>query len=849
VRHLHKRLAKLHLAKGASFSKCMGDKCSKAPEVESVWADGRGRAWHCQKCHDKWIQDNKDAEGEDGWMPLDILKEKAVPNGVVTGKYGEYPKVAKAEGKKQWGGTDIGLFIPLPKNLANKFPSLAPKDTSPSHVTFLYIGDIKTEEEQKKLLQVLKDVHGKWWPEVTATLDGLDHFEHKDKDRRVAHVKVDFDKDLSGMRHRVKQALQDAGIPVSDSFPEYKPHVTLKYMDGSDSPDYDGEVPEGSWKFKGMEVWGLPEVHKIKFGPSIHKVSEQWLAKQASNPQLGPRQPLIDKIKYRVKSSYQGVLVAVYAGRKRIGAMVSHWGSQRRQDACQKDIEKLKDSQPKLADAKVLAVYKAFLTDESYRGQGVGKAMYEATMVRGFKEEGPFMFVPMKCSIGSGTSDDAVRVWISLGRRYPSSGKVIGVVRRPTLPAEIKMSTLSARVASRWLHNKVAWSLHGSTHAKSVALMKWLSEATRKLGVAREAYVVGGAVRNFLIDRPIKDIDIVFDSIAAKHDSDWLAAKLARMIPVPTNVTTNQYGVAILTVKGPWDLDGEDMKGEVIEIANARKESYGGAGGKGYKPSEVEPATIEEDLLRREFTFNTLLWRLDDLASGPEKAEILDLTGCGRKDLEDGILSCPSNPDKTFSDDPTRILRAIKFTGKYGFKIPPDLAKSIKRNAPKMKRMPWEAIGTILVENILKEPTARKSLKQMKDLGILDVISEMIKSTPPFKTYMAGQFKKNRQVGLLLDMMDLGLPVGTALQGLKLNPKQMQRFREITIGMDEKDAGQYLDVLLKPPVDNRKVFEALDLQGPDRSKIKPAAQQLLLQDPSLASNARKLTDEVIRALR
>ena len=155
--------------------------------------------------------------------------------------------------------------------------------------------------------------------------------------------------------------------------------------------------------------------------------------------------------------------------------------------------------------------------------------------------------------------------------------------------------------------------LADAAHARSIALMKFLSEVTQRAGVAKHVYVVGGAVRNFIIDRPIKDIDVMVDSISlGGKDSAWVAKTLARAIPTQTNTTTNQYGVAIVTVKGPWVLDGQDMQGEVIEIANARKESYGGSGGKGYKPSMVEPATIEEDVLRREFTFNCMAGEVCD---------------------------------------------------------------------------------------------------------------------------------------------------------------------------------------------------------------------------------------------
>jgi poly(A) polymerase len=238
---------------------------------------------------------------------------------------------------------------------------------------------------------------------------------------------------------------------------------------------------------------------------------------------------------------------------------------------------------------------------------------------------------------------------------------------------------------------------------KITALMKFLSQAATRLGVASHTYIVGGAVRNFLLDLPPKDVDVVIDTVAlgGKKDSSWFAKQLQRFIPAQTNLTENQYGVAILTISGAWLLEGHSMQGEVIEIANARKESYGDPSGKGYKPHMVEPATIEEDLLRRDFSVNTLMWKLLDLEHGPERAEVLDLLGVGRKHLEEGVLQTPLNPDRTFSDDPTRMLRAIRFCIKYNLKIPPEMAESIRRNAPKLKNVPWNAV-LVLVQSLLE---------------------------------------------------------------------------------------------------------------------------------------------------
>jgi poly(A) polymerase len=238
---------------------------------------------------------------------------------------------------------------------------------------------------------------------------------------------------------------------------------------------------------------------------------------------------------------------------------------------------------------------------------------------------------------------------------------------------------------------------------KITALMKFLSLAAKRLGVGEHVYVVGGAVRNHLLGLAPKDIDVVVDSVAlgGKKDSEWFARQLARLIPAQTNLTTNQYGVAILTVSGPWTIDGHDLKGEVIEIANARKESYGGPEGKGYKPHMVEPATIEEDLLRRDFTVNTLLWRLEDLEQGPQKAKVLDLLGKGVSDLQDKRLVTPVDPDITFSDDPTRMIRAVRFCVKHGFELPEDISASIRKNAHKLTNAPWNAIF-VLVGDLLE---------------------------------------------------------------------------------------------------------------------------------------------------
>ncbi len=390
-------------------------------------------------------------------------------------------------------------------------------------------------------------------------------------------------------------------------------------------------------------------------------------------------------------------------------------------------------------------------------------------------------------------------------------------------------------------------------HGRSIALMKFLSAVARHLGVARDVYVVGGAVRNFLLGAPIKDIDVTFDSVGVGggKDSAWFAKEVQRSIPVRTSLVTNQYGVAILTVSESWALDSHEMKGETIEIANARKESYDPSGhGKGYKPHMVEPSTIEDDVHRRDFTMNTLLWRMHDLAEGPEKAEILDLTGLGRQHLEERLLHTPLDPDKTFSDDPTRMLRAVRFVAKYNLHIATEVATSIRRNAPALKNMPWDAVRKIVTEDILDAPNPRRSIVLLKELGLASVLKEMLHAEPGMAAAL-GRSLNDHEAHVLLDLLDLGWVVRTPISFL--DAAGQKRLREILLQESPALGKQVVEALKKPPVDQQALFTSFDMPPKERGQVVQVARQLLLADPALAANPalleRKLEEELVLKFR
>lgn len=193
----------------------------------------------------------------------------------------------------------------------------------------------------------------------------------------------------------------------------------------------------------------------------------------------------------------------------------------------------------------------------------------------------------------------------------------------------------------------------------------------------REAYVVGGYVRDLMLGIPSKDIDFVtvgsgIELARAVADSIGKGAHLA---------TFATYGTAQVTAPG---LD--------LEFVGARKESYS----RQSRNPIVEDGTLDDDLSRRDFTINAMAICIN----GDRFGELIDRFD-GVKDLERKVIRTPLDPDTTFSDDPLRMLRAIRFATRLGFSIDPETFKSIKRNASRLEIITRERINDELMKIML----------------------------------------------------------------------------------------------------------------------------------------------------
>ena len=179
-----------------------------------------------------------------------------------------------------------------------------------------------------------------------------------------------------------------------------------------------------------------------------------------------------------------------------------------------------------------------------------------------------------------------------------------------------------------------------------------------------------------------------------------------------------RFGTAKFNLRGVVH-NGIDLSNMDIEAVMPRKEQYTA----GSRKPTVTGGELKDDVERRDFTVNSLL---KDLSTG----EILDLTGMGKADIKAGIVRTPLNPDKIFTDDPLRMLRAIRFAVKYNWKLPMFMLRGLKKNASQLQNISQERIRDEL-NKILVTASPDKGIKLLKITGLLQfVIPEL---TPAIK--------------------------------------------------------------------------------------------------------------------
>ena len=227
-------------------------------------------------------------------------------------------------------------------------------------------------------------------------------------------------------------------------------------------------------------------------------------------------------------------------------------------------------------------------------------------------------------------------------------------------------------------------------------IFKVISQASQELNV--DSYVIGGFVRDLLLNRDFKkDIDVV-----AVGSGIELALKVSQLLPKKPKVQVfKTYGTAMLRF--------EDTE---IEFVGARKESYHFES----RNPVVENGTLEDDQNRRDFTINALALSLNAANFG----ELSDPFN-GLEDLKNKIIRTPLDPDITFSDDPLRMLRGIRFANQLGFEIEENSLNSITKNADRIKIISGERIVDEL-NKILSTDKPSVGFLLLFKTGLLDII-------------------------------------------------------------------------------------------------------------------------------
>ena len=232
-----------------------------------------------------------------------------------------------------------------------------------------------------------------------------------------------------------------------------------------------------------------------------------------------------------------------------------------------------------------------------------------------------------------------------------------------------------------------------STAPLSLPVFRQISAIAARQDVP--AFVVGGYVRDFYLGRPSTDIDVV-----VVGSGIGLAEELGRELRTKVSVYKT-FGTAALRTRGVE-----------VEFVGARKESYV----RDSRKPQVEAGTLEDDQRRRDFTINAMAWSLAEEDFG----RLVDPFD-GMSDLEECVIRTPCDPDVTFSDDPLRMMRAVRFASQLGFTIEGETFDAIRRNAHRIRIVSRERIAAEL-NKIVLSPVPSMGFELLELTGLLELI-------------------------------------------------------------------------------------------------------------------------------
>ena len=222
-----------------------------------------------------------------------------------------------------------------------------------------------------------------------------------------------------------------------------------------------------------------------------------------------------------------------------------------------------------------------------------------------------------------------------------------------------------------------------SLQDKAVHIVQCLREA------GHEAYLAGGCVRDRLLGRPPKDYDIATGATPRS-----IQDLFTDTVPVGS-----RFGSVVVV-----------MDGDPFEVTTFRSD---GPYSDGRRPVHVRYGTLEEDVRRRDFTINAMMY-------DPVDDRVIDLVN-GREDLDRGLVRAIGDPDERFAEDRLRMVRAVRLACGLGFVIDPPTVQAIRGHAAAITQVAWERIG-VEVTRILTEGGARRGVELLDETGLLEVI-------------------------------------------------------------------------------------------------------------------------------